>query len=285
MVEFRPFESKSNCSHAGTEITSRKEAMKKLMLGLLLLVPAMLLAQSAFDGTWRFSPQSGQFGGKHDTYLLKDGVYRCDSCVPEINVKADGKDHKRTGSPYSDAVSVRAVGDNTIEIITKKGGKVVGKSKDTVSPDGNTLTTEWSFVGENGQERNGRFVSKRVSPAPEGANKVSGSWRGEKMESASENIMLVTYKVTEDGLSMTQPSGESYTAKFDGKDYPYKGDPGTTSVSLKKIDDNTIEETDKRDGTVISVARMTISPDGHTMKLEGEDKLHSTTFKFEAAKQ
>lgn len=259
--------------------------MKKLMLGLLLLVPAMLLAQSAFDGTWRFSPQSGQFGGKPDTYLLKDGVYRCDSCVPEINVKADGKDHTRTGSPYSDAVSVRAVGDNAIEIITKKGGKVVGKSKDTVSPDGNTLTTEWSFVGENGQERNGRFVSKRVSPAPEGANKVSGSWQGEKMESASENIMLVTYKVTEDGLSMTQPSGESYTAKFDGKDYPYKGDPGTTSVSLKKIDDNTIEETDKRDGKVISVARMTISPDGHTMKLEGEDKLHSTTFTFEAAKQ
>src|SRR6516225_820611 len=29
---------------------------------------------------------------------------------------------------------------------------------------------------------------------------------------------------------------------------PYKGDPGTTSVSVKKISDHALEETDKRDG-------------------------------------
>ena len=75
------------------------------------------------------------------------------------------------------------------------------------------------------------------------------------------------------------------TAKFDGKDYPLKGDPGISSVSLKKIDDYTIEETDKRDGKVISVSRITVSRDGHSMKIEAEDKLHGTTARFDAAKQ
>jgi len=258
---------------------------RKLLLVSVCLASATLFAQSAFEGTWRFSTQSAKFGGKPYISLLQNGVYRCDSCVPKIDVKADGKDHERTGSPYSDAISVRAVDDRTIETITKKGGKVVGKSKETVSSDGNTLTNEWSYVGENGQERHGKVLLKRVAPAPEGAHKASGSWRPEKVESASENVLTVTFKVAEDGLSMTQPTGESYTAKFDGKDYPYKGDPGTTSVSLKKIDANTIEETDKRDGKVIYVGRMTVSSDGRHMKYEGENKLYGTTDKWEATKQ
>ena len=77
----------------------------------------------------------------------------------------------------------------------------------------------------------------------------------------------------------------SYDAKFDGKDSPYKGDPGVTSVSLKKIDANTIEETDKRNGKVISVTRMTVSADGKTMKVETQDKLRGTSAKFEGKKQ
>src|SRR5499425_913945 len=41
-----------------------------------------------------------------------------------------------------------------------------------------------------------------------------------------------------------------WTAKFDGKDYAVKGDPDRDTVSLKKIDDNTIEVTNKKDGKV-----------------------------------
>ena len=115
--------------------------MKKL-LALVFLASGMLFAQSAFEGTWRFSAQSAQFGGKPETFSLQNGVYRCETCVPKIDVKADGQDHKRTGSPYSDAVNVRAIDDHTVEVVTKKGAKVVGTSKETVSQDGKTLTTD-----------------------------------------------------------------------------------------------------------------------------------------------
>jgi hypothetical protein len=66
---------------------------------------------------------------------------------------------------------------------------------------------------------------------------------------------------------------------------PDKGDPGTTSVSVKSIGKSTIEETDKRDGKVTSVARISVSTDGKTMTIAVNDKLHGTTSKFVAEKQ
>lgn len=258
--------------------------MKKLVIALVLLAPALLFAQSAFDGTWRIDPKSGQFSSK-DTYLLQNGEYRCDTCVPKIDVKADGHDYSVTGSPYYDTTNVRAVNDRTVEIVRKKGGKVVGTTKMTASESGNTLTSDWSFVAENGQQGKGKFISTRVGAAPEGANKISGSWQADKAESASQNVMQFTFKETGDGLSMTDPLGDSYSAKFDGKDYPYKGDPGTTSVSLSKVDANTIVETDKRDDKVISVTEMKVAPDGKTMSLNVDDKLRDATAKWTAKKE
>jgi len=46
-----------------------------------------------------------------------------------------------------------------------------------------------------------------------------------------------------------------------------------------------MEETDKRDGKVISVARMTLSADGKGMTIAIDDKLHGTTMQFTAQKQ
>jgi hypothetical protein len=80
-------------------------------------------------------------------------------------------------------------------------------------------------------------------------------------------------------------AGAASVITCDGKDYPYKGDPGTTSVSLKRIDASTIEETDKRDGKAISTTRMTVSPDGRTMTLVSHDLRRNDTATFTAEKQ
>jgi maltose alpha-D-glucosyltransferase/alpha-amylase len=77
----------------------------------------------------------------------------------------------------------------------------------------------------------------------------------------------------------------SYDAKFDGKDYPIQGDPGHTTVSLKRIGDDTIEETDKRDGKIVGVYRMTVSSDGKSIHAEYTDKERETTTTFTMEKQ
>ena len=253
---------------------------------MCLLWPALATAQSAFDGTWKFDLKTAQFPEKPDVYLLQDGMYHCKTCVPLIDVKADGQDQKVTGHPYYDTVSIKVVDDRTVEETDKKNGKVVITAKTRISPDGNTLMFEFSDSSNtNAAPVTGKGEEKRVEKGPAGAHAISGSWRTTKMDTISENGLLVTFKVSGDTLTMTNPTGQSYTAKLDGTEAPYKGDPGTTSVSVKKTGPNSIDETDKRDGKAISVAHMTVSADGKSMTFAVEDKLHGTTAKFTAQKQ
>jgi hypothetical protein len=64
-----------------------------------------------------------------------------------------------------------------------------------------------------------------------------------------------------------------------------KGDPGVTSVSVRMIGKDTLEETDKRDGKVIGIFKMTVAADGKTAKASYEDKLTNRTTDYAVAKQ
>jgi hypothetical protein len=259
--------------------------MKKL-LWFLLLMPALAKAQDAFDGTWKIDMNKAQLPKKPDVFLLQDGTYHCKTCVPPIDIKADGQDQKVTGHPYYDTMSIKVVDDRTIEETDKKNGKTVATSKSTVSPDGNTITFEFSdSSATNAAPVTGKAQETRVAKGPAGSHAISGSWRAAKVESLSDNALTFTFKVEGDSLTMTNHTGQAYTAKLDGTDAPYKGDPGTSSVSVKRLVKNLIEERDKRDGKVIGIARMTVAPDGKTMTIAVTDKLHGTTSQFVAEKQ
>ncbi len=261
--------------------------MKKLLLAgsLIFLLMPVLSAQNPFDGTWKLDMSTVQFPKKPDVYLLRNGTYECKSCAPPYSIKADGQDQKVTGHPYFDMLSVKALDDHNVEQTSKRDGKVVFSEKDSVSADGNTLTVNWTDSGEpSGGTQSGTYTAKRVAKGPAGANMISGSWRTEKADNPA-GVLTWTYKVNGDELTMTNPTGQSYTAKLDGTDAPYKGDPGTTSVSVKMHGKDTLEETDKRDGNVIGVARMTVASDGKSMKLVYEDRLHGTTTRGDAQKQ
>jgi len=199
---------------------------------------------------------------------------------------AAGQDQKVTGHPYYDTMSIKVVDDRTIEEADKKNGKTVTTSKTTVSPDGNTLTFEFSdSSATNAAPVTGKGEATRVAKGPDGSHAISGSWRAAKMESLSDNALMFSFKGEGDSLTMTNPTGQAYTAKLDGTDALYKGDPGTTSVSVRRLVNNMIEERDKRDGKVIGIARMTVAPDGKTMTIAVTDKLHGTTSQFVAEKQ
>jgi hypothetical protein len=94
----------------------------------------------------------------------------------------------------------------------------------------------------------------------------------------------VKYESTADGLKMAW-NGQSYDAKFDGKEYPIKNDPAETTVSLKRIDANTIQETDRRGGKVIDIIRMAASADGKTLSVEDADQVRNTKMTYTMMKQ
>jgi hypothetical protein len=260
--------------------------MKKLLGLLLVLLPVVAVAQNGIDGTWKIDLNKAQMDSKPMVYELKDGMFNCTTCDPKLNIKADGQDHNVTGDPYVDTERVSVVNGNTVERVGMKDGKVAFRSKLTISPDGKTLTNQYEgHPAGSSQEVTGTETLSRVGAPEAGSHALSGSWKREKWESVSDNGLTFTYAFTGDGITYKASTGESYHAKFDGKDYPFHGDPGTTAVVLKKIDDNTFEETYKRNGEVVGNARMSIAPDGKSLTIVSKDMRMGRTDRWIAEKQ
>ncbi|HEU4935603.1 MAG TPA: hypothetical protein VFT39_04050 [Vicinamibacterales bacterium] len=98
-----------------------------------------------------------------------------------------------------------------------------------------------------------------------------------------------TFEPSGDGVRVTvqgtardgSPMKYTFTAKFDGKDYPITGtavSAGAEAIALRRIDARTIEWTYKRSGQSISrgeTTRCTISPNGKTLSCSSSGILPS----------
>lgn len=56
-------------------------------------------------------------------------------------------------------------------------------------------------------------------------------------------------------------------------------------VSLRRIGDDRIEETERQDGKVLRVTLMTVSRDGKSMRVESADKQRGGTMTYTAKKR
>jgi hypothetical protein len=255
----------------------------RTVLPALLLLPAVALASSAFDGTWKMRMDSMKTTGKADQFQVLDGMYTCSSCVPEIKVKADGTDQKVEGHPYYDTVAVTVASPSSIHVVDKQGGKLVLSVNYEVSTDGKTLTGKFQdYTGS--KMATGTFTETRRAPAPPGSHRVSGSWQPEQLHEANDAQRTFAYQMTNDQFSMHW-NGQSYNAKFDGKEYPVHGDPGKTVVALKKLDDHNVQETDSRDGKVTDEIHLAAAKDGQSIEVTDNDMLHHQITTFTLDKQ
>jgi hypothetical protein len=247
----------------------------------LVMVPAVAFAASPFDGTWKTLPESMKVTGKADQWQVLDGVYTCASCVPEVKVKADGKDHPVIGHEYYDTVAVVVVSPSAIHVVQKLKGKRTGSVELTASIDGKTLTGKFQdFTGT--QVDMGTFTETRRAAGPPGSHAVSGFWQQERLSDTNDVLRTFAYEMTNDQFSMHW-NGLSYNAKFDGKEYPVQSDPGGTMVSVKQLDNRTVEETDHRQGKVTDEIRLAAAKDGKTIAITDNDVIHQqiTTFTLE----
>ncbi|MFI5115674.1 MAG: hypothetical protein ACHP8B_03140 [Terriglobales bacterium] len=245
--------------------------MKKLLCVVMWVLPVMLFAQSPFDGTWKTNMAESKLSQKPYVFSVNNGMYNCESCVPKINVKADGQDQPVTGQPY-DTIAVQVVDANTIHATGKKAGKPTFGQTRTASTDGKMLTvSSTNYPADGSQPFKAESKWTRVSKGPAGSSAISGSWR---IQNVSEDAagLTTTWKGGSDGLSMSTPTGESWEAKFDGKEYPVKGIYANETVSLKKLGDRAIEVTYNRDGKIYSAQEITVSPDGKKMTTVSDNK-------------
>ena len=108
------------------------------------------------------------------------------------------------------------------------------------------------------------------------ASPQMGTWKLNEAKSkfppkSSKNTTVVyeaagdSVKVTVDGVdSNGKPAHNEWTGKFDGKDYPLTGDPSADTRAYKKVSDNKLELTNKKDGRVTASGTIVVSADGKT---------------------
>ena len=251
----------------------------------LFSVTALSHAQSPFDGTWRIDLAKAKLDQKPFTVYTSQGWYHCVSCTPPYDNAADGQFHAVTGQTF-DEESITIVDPKTMKFVDRKDGKTVNESTVTASADSKMITIKTTSYPMNGAGPQASSITlKRIGVLRPGVHATSGNWVPLKLADTEADLSF-TFKSNGDELTMTDPTGDSYTAKFDGSDYPSKSAYGADgAVSLKKIDAHTIEETDKRDGKVTNVQKMTVSPDGKTMTIVAHDPQRDTTSTFVATRK
>jgi len=121
-----------------------------------------------------------------------------------------------------------------------------------------------------------------------------GTWKLNESKSklapsGAKNTLVVytavgdSVKVTVDGVDWKGKTFQAeWTGKFDGKDYPLKGDPLGDSWSYTKVDARTLALTAKVGDKTIYTSKIVVSPDGKTRTVtssatDDQGKKYSTT--------
>jgi len=153
--------------------------MRPRTFALLAITVAVLvlgsIAQAADNqaGTWKLNvakskyspgpaPKEGTLTIESQADGLKFTIHGTDAegkaVHMEFSPKYDGKDYPATGMPGADTISMKKIDDNTIETVSKKGGKPLITTKSVVSKDGKTRTSSQKGTNAKGEKVNNTIV-------------------------------------------------------------------------------------------------------------------------------
>ena len=152
-----------------------------VLLAITVAVSALVLAnigQAADNqaGTWKLNVAKSKFSPgpapKDATLTIEsqaDGLKFTNHVTDaegktvhmELSPKYDGKDYPMTGNPAADMISMKKIDDNTIETVSKKGGKFMITVRSVVSKDGKTRTSTYKGTNAKGQKVDNTLVYDR----------------------------------------------------------------------------------------------------------------------------
>lgn len=102
------------------------------------------------------------------------------------------------------------------------------------------------------------FEKSKIDPAPTAPRAQSITRTYEKF---GDGLKATLVTVSADGKRTTA----TFSAHFDGKDYPYTGSAAIDAIALKRIDNYSFEATNKKAGKVVVTGTNVVSKDGKTL--------------------
>jgi hypothetical protein len=253
---------------------SAPSILMALMLAPMLPAAAIAApgatAAPGFEGTWRPDPQLPSATRKPETVQLVGGFYDCKACDPPYKIKADGRDQAVPTNPIYNTMSITAIDPHTVKGIAKKNGTVTGEVLITVSPDGAAKSEKTTLTGMAPKPIEVTSRYRRVAEGAPGSHPVSGVWQLIDTD-VTNHAEDTTFKLDHGILVMTDLMGGFFSAKLDGTEAPYNGNPQYTAVSLKLINSRTLEESDLNGGKVAQIRRWTLGADNNSIHVRFDD--------------
>jgi len=144
---------------------------------LMIAVLATAQPKDPFVGTWKLNVAKSKYtpgpAPKSSTsvyeaagqgYKISVKTEPASGPVREwsITTNLDGKDAPVTGNnPNADTIAMKRVDANTLEMVSKKGGKVITTQKNVVAADGKTRTLTTTGTDEQGKPVNNVAVFEK----------------------------------------------------------------------------------------------------------------------------
>jgi hypothetical protein len=235
----------------------------QLLLVACLVTGMLWAANDAFLGRWKLNPSKSKLTDQMKVEVAGANKYAIDfgGGVAEI-VVADGKDQP---GRFGTTLAITVEGPDTWKVVRKRNGRTLLTGIWKLSEDGKTLSDSFTANQPNGSTFSLDYLYKRTA----GSSGFAGTWEStsEKVNSAFE-LQIRPYQG--DGFSFINPAqGSTQNMKFDDNDYPNLGPnvaPGSAS-SGRRVNERTLEITDKIKGKVTDTRQIEISPDGKTLTM------------------
>lgn len=249
-------------ARGGEGETLSKRNFQPVLFTCILAVTSWA-ADNPFVGKWKLDPAKSTLTDQMKVRAAGENKYALDfgSGNEEIIV-ADGSD--QTGL-FGTTLAITVEDPNTLKVVRKREGRMLISATWKLSDDGTTLTDAFTGYRPNGSTYRLDYVYKRKAAG----SGFAGTWEStkEQRDSAYE-IEIQTYQG--DGLSFVNHAQESTKSmRFDGKDYPTVGPniPQGYASSGSRLNERTVEMTDKINGTALDTQQIEVSPDLRTLTM------------------
>jgi hypothetical protein len=233
-----------------------------LKLTWILLVTARLWAADPRMGTWKLVSAESTLNPPRTLSISHAGKgvhVEISGVHVEFNSSWDGHDNHVQNVPAFNQIVMRRVDKNQAEIKEKKNGALVATLHEKVSSDRKELTITTVQPGREDQVT----VWERSGGAHDPGNPFIGQWTQDFSKTRMRQGLEI--KIEPAGKGGVHFVGEfSYTANFDGQDYPVK-DSRDDTVALALVDPHTVASTYKRGDEIGDQDRWVVAADGRQM--------------------
>lgn len=227
----------------------------ELLLAACLLIGALWAATDSFVGDWKLNPSKSKLIDVMKVESLGGNKYSLDFGGGPERIAADGTDQSGV---YGTMLSVTVEGTDAWKVVRKKDGRMLLTATWKLSQDGKTLSDNYTEFGPNGSPSTTNYLYQRTADG----SGFAGTWESKMPIDSAFILQIRPYE--ESGLSFINASEEvTRNVKFDGKDYPNvgRGAAESATLSARRVNERTLEITDKIKGKVTRTEQIELSPD------------------------